>query len=468
MRLALGGCALLLMSALLVSGSLPSSAAAPLPQSSNAQVEPRAGTWRTWVLGSTRQIRVPPPPDQAATADEIRQLQAMAAQRNAEALDQIRFWDTGGPAYRWNELTVDTALKNNLPVNFASRALALVHVAIYDATVAAWSAKYTYRRPRPGDVDRSLRTGLPTPASPSYPSEHAVAAGAASTILAYLFPNDAELFAGRAEEAVRSRRLAGVEYPSDTKAGLDLGRAVAALVIQRAKTDGSDARWTGSVPTEPGKWNGTNPILPQAATWKTWVLSSPSGLRPGPPPAYDSAQLAAEMTELRNFQRTPKTIAGAFFWEYASGGLRNYWFWNEQLNKKILEYGMGANAPRVARAYAIWSTAFYDAGVACWDAKYTYWQIRPFQLDQNWRPLFPTPNHPSYPAAHGCFSSAAAAVIAYLFPHDAQTINAMADEAAESRIWAGIHYRSDVIVGLALGRAVAQKAIERSRIDESR
>lgn len=467
MRVALKGCLLLLIGALVVSGSLQTGEAA-LPRSPDAQIEARAGLWRTWVLGSGRQIRVPPPPDQTASAGEIKQLQTMAGRRNAAALDQIRFWDTGGPAYRWNEVTVNTALRNNLPVNFASRALALVHVAIYDATVAAWSAKYTYRRPRPGSADPSLKTGLPTPASPSYPSEYAVAAGASSAILAYLFPNDAEVFAAQADEAVRSRLLAGVEYPSDTRAGLDLGRAVAALVIERARTDGSDARWTGSVPTEPGKWNGTNPILPQAATWKTWVLSSGSELRPVPPPAYDSAQLAAEMAELRNFQRTPKTIADAFFWEYASGGLRNYWYWNEQLNKKILEYGLGANPPRVARAYAIWSTTFYDAGVACWDAKYAYWQLRPFQLDQNWRPLFPTPNHPSYPAAHGCFSSAAAAATAYLFPGDAQALNALADQAAESRIWAGIHYRSDVIVGLALGRAVAQKAIERARIDGSR
>jgi len=468
MRITLIGFALLTVAALLVSGPLHSGAAAPMPQPGNAQIEPRAGMWRTWVLTSGRQIRVPTPPDAAATAAEIKQLQAIISQRNAAALDQIAFWDTGAPAYRWNEITISTALKSNLPVNFASRALALVHVAIYDGTVTAWAAKNTYRRARPSEVDRSLTPALPNPQSPSYPSEHAVTAGAASTVLAYLFPNDARLFADKAEEAVRSRLLAGVQYPSDISAGLELGRAVAALVIERAKADGSDARWTGSVPTEPGKWNGTNPILPQAATWKTWVLSSGSELRPGPPPAYDSPQLAAEMNELRNFQRTPKTNADAFFWEYASGGLRNYWFWNDQLDRKMMEYGLDANPPRAARAYALWSIAFYDAGVACWDAKYAYWQIRPFQLDPNWRTLFPTPNHPSYPAAHGCFSSAAAAATGYLFPRNAQALNALADEAAESRIWAGIHYRSDVTVGLALGRAVAQRVVDVARRDGSR
>jgi membrane-associated phospholipid phosphatase len=79
--------------------------------------------------------------------------------------------------------------------------------------------------------------------------------------------------------------------------------------------------------------------------------------------------------------------------------------------------------------------------------------------------VFPTPNHPSYPAAHGCLSSAAAATLGSLFPRDAQTLNALADEAGQSRIWAGIHFPRDVRVGLALGRAVAQKVIERAGDD---
>ncbi len=468
MRLAMNGIVLLIAFALLISGPLSSDAAGPVPLPANGQVEPRAGMWRTWVLASGRQLRVPAPPDRPASAAEIGQLRALVAQRNTAALEQIAFWDTGAPAYRWNELTINTALKNNLPSNLASRALALVHVAVYDATVAAWAAKYTYRRPRPSEVDPSLKTVLPNPESPSYPAEHAVAAGAASIVLAYLFPDDAKVFADRADEAAKSRLLAGVQYPSDVAAGLELGRAAAALVIERAKTDGSDAKWDGTMPTGPGHWNGTNPILPMAGTWKTWALSSGSELRPGPPPASDSPQMATEMNELRTIQRTPKMIADAFFWEYAVGGPRNYWYWNEQVSKKIMEYRLNANPPRVARAYAIESIAFYDAGVACWDAKYTYWQIRPFQLDPSFRPLFTTPNHPSYPAAHGCFSSASAAAIAYLFPRDAQALNALADQAAESRVWAGIHYRTDIVAGLALGRAVAQRVIDVARRDGAR
>ncbi len=434
-------------------------------QPGGAWIEPQAGNWQTWVLTSGSQFRPGPPPDAADTQSELDQLRALAEQRDPVALDQIAFWDTGAPSYRWNELAVSEALKHNLNSNYGTRALALMHVALADAMVAIWDAKYAYQRPRPIEIDQSLTTVVATPASPSYPSEHAAAAAAASAVLTYLFPDDAQLFASKADEVNRSRLMAGLQYPSDVAAGQELGRAIGVQVINRAQQDGSDVQWTGTVPGEAGHWSGTSPILPLAGTWKTWALASGSELRPGPPPAYDSPEEGTELAVLKDFQRTPKTNADAFFWEYASGGTRNYWFWNEQANKKILEYRLDADPPRAARAYAVESVAAYDSGVACWDAKYTYWAIRPFQLDPTLKTVFPTPNHPSYPAAHGCLSSAAAAALSYLFPRDAQTLNALADEAGQSRIWAGIHFPTDVRVGLALGRSVAQKVIERAHSD---
>jgi membrane-associated phospholipid phosphatase len=429
-------------------------------------VEPQAGTWHTWVLRSGSELRPGPPPDADATQSEIAQLQALVDQRDPAALDQIAFWDTGAPSYRWNELMVSEALKHNLDTVHAWRALALVHVALSDAMVGTWDAKYAYQRPRPTDVDQSLSTVVRTPASPSYPSEYAAAAASASAILAYLFPDDAQLFTDKAGEAENSRLLAGVEYASDISAGQELGRSIAAKVIDRAQHDGSDAQWTGSVPTEPGHWTGTDPILPMAGTWKTWALTSGSELRPGPPPAYNSPEEAADLAVLKDFQRTPKTNAVASFWEYGSGPSRNYWFWNEQANKKLLEYRLDADPPRSARIYALESIGGYDSSVACWDAKYTYWAIRPFQLDPTLKTVFPTPNHPSYPAAHGCLSGGAAGVLAALFPRDASTLNALADEAGQSRVWAGIHFPTDVRVGLALGRNVAQRVMDTVQSDQ--
>src|SRR5262249_61090972 len=120
-------------------------------------------------------------------------------------------------------------------------------------------------------------------------------------------------------------------------------------------------------------------------------------------------------------------------------------------------------APQLSTpAHALHHIADTDAGIGCWDSKYTYWPICPVQLDAEVKPLFPTPNHPSYPAAHGCFSMAQAGILGYLFPRDAAALAALAEEAAESRGWAGIHYRSDIIAGAALGRAVAEKVVGRA------
>jgi membrane-associated phospholipid phosphatase len=429
------------------------------------QIDPNAGGWKTWVIASGRDFRAPPPPNAAAA--EMAELKELAGQRDAKARDLIAYWDVGPPSYRWQQIALDEALRNNLPWQWAIRDFALMHVAVYDAMVAAWDSKYAYNRKRPSDADTTLVTALANPASPSYPAEHAVAAGAAAAVLSYLFPDRATYFAAKAEEAGRSRLLAGVQYPSDVSAGLELGHKVAVLVIERGKADGSDVKWTGSVPAGPGKWNGTNPILPQMAAWKTWVLTTPSEFRSPPPPAYDSPEKAAELGEIKNFPRTPKTNSAAYFWEYAVGGLRGHQYWAEQIGRLVLENRLDNDPPRAARAYALHDITVIDSGIACWDGKYTYWAIRPVQLDPEVKPLFPTPNHPSYPAAHGCFSMAQAGILGYLFPHDAAALALLAEEAAESRVWAGIHYRSDIVAGAALGRAVVEKVIARAREDGS-
>src|SRR5215472_9906540 len=176
---------------------------------------PQAGTWKTWVIASGAQLRVPPPPDRAATEKELDELVKLAAARDRAALDRVAYWDTGSPSYRWSEIAVAEHLKNGSNWLVAARNLSLMHIAIYDAMVAAWDSKYAYQRPRPSAVKAGLITVLANPPSPSYPAEHAVAAGAASEVLAYVFPDRAAFFREQADEAARSRITAGVNYPSD-------------------------------------------------------------------------------------------------------------------------------------------------------------------------------------------------------------------------------------------------------------
>jgi len=416
-----------------------------------AQVEPTAGTWRTWVLQSGDELRLPPPPNEKQTRAEVEELRRLEAKRDDAAQQRVTFWNAGSPAYRWTTIAIPPGPANAV---LNTRIMALLSVAIYDATVAAWDSKYYYNRLRPSQFDPSLSTMIGNPQSPSYPSEHAVTAGAAATVLGYLFPAQANALQARAEESAQTWQIAGIQYPSDVRAGLELGRAVGLRVVKWARQDGSDRTGEVEIPPGPCRWTGINPAFPFAGTWRTWVLAKPNQLRPAPPPDCRSEQGQAELAEIRDFQRTFQSNETAFYWQ----GPRSLWF--NYIDQKISEYRLDANPPRAARAYAIASISGYDTMVACWEAKYTYWKIRPFMLGIN--PLFATPNHPSYPAAHGCTSGAIFRAAAYLFPADADYFDRLANEAAESRIWAGIHYRSDIEAGLELGRQVAQLVIERA------
>ena len=425
--------------------------------------EPQAGTWKPLVLTSASQFRPPPPPATSATKAEIKVLQALVRERDSAALDRINFWDVGGPMYRWNEIATDQIIKKKLSPPHSARARALVNVAIYDAIIAAWDAKYTYRRSRPSAYDSRLAALGAQPHSPAYPSEHAVVAGAATAILTDLFPDTARLFDDLAEEAGKSRLLAGAHYPSDVTAGLALGRAVASLVLERARSDGSQATWAGTVPQGEGYWQGTAPLVPMAGLWKTWVLSSGSQLRPVPPPAWGSVQLDTDLAEVKDFPRTAKSMQAAFFWQSRGGQ-----FFYDLTNQKIFDYRLDMSPPRAARVYAMVSIAAYDATIACWDAKYTYWMIRPTQLAPEVTALFPPPQYPGYPSSAACSWGATAAVLASFFPGDAAYLQEKAEEASLYPFWAGIHFRRDCEVGLAIGRAVARLVLEQLQNEGTR
>ena len=419
----------------------------------SGMIEPNAGSWKTWVLKTGNELRLP----------ALKQFIA-DSKRSSDALQQVRYWNSGAPSYRWMEQLLNQIETKGLSNPRNGRALALMNIAIYDATIAAWDSKYTHKRPRPSETDPSIAITGTAPRSPSYPSELAVTAAAASDILAYIWPADVQSFRDMADAASRASMAAGFNYPSDVTAGWQLGHAVAAKVIAWADSDGSQAVWTGTVPTAPGLWNGTNPVEPLMGTWKTWVLNSGSQLRPGPPFAYNSPEKQAEIDEIKNFPRTFNTNQKSLYYQTPEG---IFTFWYQNLSQRLFESNLDSNLPRAARAYALTAIAQYDALDACWDAKYAYWAIRPFQLDPNMTTLFPTPNHPSYPAAHGCGSGALGRVIGRLFPDFADFMEGKANEAAESRLWGGIHYRSDLNAGLAIGRKVGDLVMERAASDGS-
>jgi membrane-associated phospholipid phosphatase len=119
-----------------------------------------------------------------------------------------------------------------------------------------------------------------------------------------------------------------------------------------------------------------------------------------------------------------------------------------------------------ARILAALNTAQADAFIACWDAKFTYWSERPVtairrELDPTWLSYITTPPFSSYVSGHSTTSSAASEVLGAYFPGSASTLRGWAEEAAASRLYGGIHFRSDNETGLALGKKVAGVALTR-------
>lgn len=413
-----------------------------------AQVEPTASQWKTWFISSAKSYRLPAPP---SYKEEIAQVISKQKQVDEVSLQQIQYWNTGSPGYRWQEMVYGLWMsgegENGVLANM------LVNTAIYDATIVAWDTKYAYKRPRPFTVDNRIKTTLPNPNSPSYPCEHSVAAGVAATIIKHFFPSMADSVQKLAMQVMESRIAAGVAFPSDTRAGFELGKMIAEKEIEHTKEFITKTQWDGKRPEGSSIWKG-EPSLPVAGLNKTVILESGKQFRPGPPPDF-----AKDMEELKKFKPGFQSTGNAFFYGTQS-------FWNDLLHKKIFEYNIHLNPPRAARIYAIAAIGMYDGFTSCWDAKYAYWGTRPDQYDTTFKPvLLFTPPFPGYPSGHAMLGSVMAELYAYFFPSEKSYFQQKAKEGAESRFQGGIHFRTDNEVGLDMGRKVGEAIILRVKTD---
>ena len=288
-------------------------------------------------------------------------------------------------------------------------------------------------------------------------------AGAASTVLVYLYP----------DQAAQIQSLAGQVADIGGK-GFAHGRVIGRAQVAHAQSDRSDDVFTGSIPVGPGFWVPTppgfiqSPLEPLAGTWRPWNLHTGSQLRPGPPPAYGSAAFLAEVRDVYAVSQTltadQKRIAA--FWADGAGTVTPPGHWN----RIALDLVRAAGWPteRASVLFAAMNTAQADAFIACWDAKYTYWSMRPVtaireSIDPNWLSYIVTPPFPSYVSGHATTSGAASTVLAAFFPQQAGELEAMAEEAAASRLYGGIHFRSDNEAGLELGRRVGAVALDAYR-----
>lgn len=336
----------------------------------------------------------------------------------------------------WNRLTKELSADAKVPPPLFARGYALVQVGIYEALVAS------------GDHRRGQ---LP---------EHSVAAGAASTVLSYLFP--AKL--ARIQE-VAAAEIALDEGPAGSRlGGWALGSAMGRQMVERGRSDGSDATFSGTPPTGDGIWTGTNPVLPMCGTWKTWVLSSGSEVQPEPPYAYGSAADLADVQEVLDvsLNRTAEQIAIVHKWADTSPPA----IWNEMLNDRIESQNL--DLVTSARAHAYLNVAMADAFIECWACKYKYWVARPFQRTPGLTTVITTPNFPSYTSGHSTISAAAAAVMGEVFPAERDFFEQQSLEAAMSRLWGGIHFRHDNEQGTAVGIQIGERAVEAMRSENPR
>jgi membrane-associated phospholipid phosphatase len=406
-----------------------------------------AANWKTWLVDNPQEIIIAAPPGDAQSKTELQSVRKRIGQVDGKKLTEIKYWNAGAPAYRWNQIA--PVLLARKPEVMLRLPLSWINIAIYDATILAWKEKARHKRMRPGEMDRSLVPLIIPPTTYAYPCEHTVTAAAAATVIAYFLPEKADSILRVAQSASQSRVDAGVQFPSDVEAGWKLGEEVGKRIIEKAKNDGSNSKWNGPINTDPKKWTGKFPLGLTLSLCTPIVLRSADQFRPSPPPDFEN-----EMIELKNFKHTFKTRATAFYWA------SNNDVWTDLASKKMFEYRMSDDAPAVARLYAVLHTAYHDMAIAIFDAKYAYWGIRPSQYDSTYQPLIATPPFPGYPSGHAAGAGASSAVLEYFFPADAKEFRQLAQDCADSRFYAGIHFRSDNETALEMGKAIGKYVAE--------
>ena len=267
--------------------------------------------------------------------------------------------------------------------------------------------------------------------------------------------------------------------PSDIKAGEDIAVALASKLVERARNDRFTAStdpantWQAALVKAPynQKWKSLEiperpPLLPLAGNVKTWFDSTAIfRALPAAPPATTSAAFQQALSEVRavSDSRTRDQWRIASYWENGPNTYLLSGLWNFLAEDLIRQDGQ--NELRTARTYALLNRAMQDATTATWRAQYLYFVPRPAQLDPAIKTATTMLNTPSYVADRATVSTAAATVLAYLFPDEATRLNAQATEASLSGLYSGTQYRFDNEAGATWGTLIGQLAVTGAKTD---
>lgn len=469
-----------------------------------------AGRWKPVLLASPADFPLDAPLA-VTSADyklELLEIKSRQNKMTGQEEDRLKYWSSG-TVLRWNEIMRELVAKYNLPPYqnpdgtypvpsaanplaypyfpfanppYAARAYAYVAAAQYDALVAAYHYKNFYKRSRPAAVDNSIRELVPVVKDYAYPCEEAVAAGAAAAMMTLLFPGEQEYIQEKLTECVNMRILAGANVRSEVEAGMKLGKAVAGKFIARARNDragkavGTPADWAaleegtrnrGEIPWISQESPKRPPMLPLFGRTIGFLVDTTEVIagRPAPPPSTSSEQFKKELEEVRWYSEnaTRERMRIVHFWGDGAGTYTPPGHWNAIACEDFT--GLRFSEVRWARNLALLNMAMFDAAICCWDAKYLYFNPRPSQVDPKIKTLTGLPNFPAYTSGHSTFSGAAATLLGHVNPGRAADYMSMASEASLSRLYGAIHYRSDIEVGMTMGKAIGGKAVQRAQTD---
>lgn len=366
---------------------------------------------------------------------------AIAVQANAAASEHagatLAWHATARDVMRARAVDVLPSRRPNPPSQ--TRTMAYLGLAEYTAVIAAEDSKE-------GGIH----------ASPA-----GAVAGASAAVLSYFLPFDAVRF----EAQVAAEALADPspqEQHTSFAAGVAVGRAIGAQIIERARTDGFVNAAPVAIPVGPQYWRSSNvpptpPLLPHLGQMRTFFIASGDAFRPGPPPVFGSPEYLAALAEVRHVSdtRTAEQTRIAQYWAPPALSAT----FDQMIADLVSKHHLDER--RASHAFALSLMAGFDALIACHDAKYTYWLVRPTQADPGitLAPRVGLPNHPSYPSNHACIDGALDAVLSDLFPAESDDIRAAMEEGAISRLYGGLHYRFDAVTGLAMGRAIGNAAL---------
>ena len=376
----------------------------------------------------------------------------------------------------WNSIALQAIRVDKTPPPKASRALAILHASIFDSVNGIRRTYTPYRVI--GQVNGSA-------------SEQAAAAAAAHAVLVSLFPAQRTSF-----DAAYTAQLNALRDSPQLRNGVTWGNFVASSILASRASDGSTN--VVAIPTlsGPGYWVPTPPalaayLLPQWGQVAPFAITSSSQFRPTGPPALTSAKWADAYNEVKalgaatNSTRTADQTEIALFWADGAGTETPPGHWNHIAQG--IAAARGNTLEQNARLFALLNLAMADAGICAWDAKYTFFNWRPVTAiragdtdgneatapDAAWSSFIVTPPFPDYCSGHSTFSAAAATVLAMFYGTDNiafttgsdfmpgtrrsfTSFSAAAQEAADSRVYGGIHYRFASEDGLAGGLSIGQ------------